>query len=195
VDLRRLVLPTTLGGDQARLRLPPQANPAAARLRPTARRVLSALAEEGPQGLDQLVARLAGGGRPRAPRTVGVALGELEAAGLAVANGQEATRWAAAPRAPGPLDHLDLHGPHDLRHTFATWLEDAAIPARVIDELMGHAGGRRVEHGSRIGRVYRETTPEMLARVVAAIEQRLAVVLTVGTDQRVGLATRSAAAE
>jgi integrase len=23
---------------------------------------------------------------------------------------------------------LDLRGPHDLRHTFATWLEDAAIP-------------------------------------------------------------------
>jgi integrase len=89
-----------------------------------------------------------------------------------------------APPKPGPLDHLDLHGPHDLRHTFATWLEDAGIPARVIDELMGHAGGRRVEHGSRIGRVYRETTPEMLARVVAAIEQRLAVVLTVASDQR-----------
>jgi len=28
-------------------------------------------------------------------------------------------------RGPG---HLDLHGPHDLRHTFATWLEDAGIP-------------------------------------------------------------------
>jgi hypothetical protein len=65
----------------------------------------------------------------------------------------------------------------------------------VIDELMGHAGGRRVEHGSRIGRVYRETTPEMLARVVAALEQRLAVVLTVANDQRAGLATRSSAAE
>jgi hypothetical protein len=49
---------------------------------------------------------------------------------------------------------------------------------------MGHAGGRRVEQGSRIGRVYRETTSEMLARVVAAIDQRLAVVLTVASDQR-----------
>jgi integrase len=25
---------------------------------------------------------------------------------------------------------LDLHGPYDLRHTFATWLEDGGIPAR-----------------------------------------------------------------
>jgi hypothetical protein len=115
---------------------------------------------------------------------VAVALGELEAAGLAVANGPEDARcWTVAPPAPGPLDHLDLRGPHDLRHTFATWLEDAAIPARVIDELMGHAGGRRVEQGSRIGRVYRETTSEMLARVIAAIEQRLAVVLTVAAEQ------------
>jgi integrase len=24
------------------------------------------------------------------------------------------------------LPDLDLHGPHDLRHTFATWLEEAA---------------------------------------------------------------------
>jgi integrase len=35
------------------------------------------------------------------------------------------------------LADLDLHGPHDLRHTFATWLEDGGIPARLIDELMG----------------------------------------------------------
>ena len=38
--------------------------------------------------------------------------------------------------AGGDLAHLDLRGPHDLRHTFATWLEEAAIPSRVIDELM-----------------------------------------------------------
>jgi hypothetical protein len=50
---------------------------------------------------------------------------------------------AAVAAAGDDLAHLDLHGPHDLRHTFATWLEDAGIPSRVIDELMGHTGGRR----------------------------------------------------
>jgi integrase len=51
------------------------------------------------------------------------------------------------------LAGLDLHGPHDLRHTFATWLEDGGIPARVIDELMGHHTGRRREHdGSAVAR-------------------------------------------
>jgi integrase len=171
-------------------------NPAAARLRPPARRALRALQDGGPQTLDQVTARLASSGRPLTRRRVGVALGELQAAGLAVTEGGAAARcWAAAPPTVGPLDHLDLHGAHDLRHTFATWLEDEGIPARVIDELMGHAGGRHVEHGSRIGRIYRETTPEMLIRVVAAIEQRLAVVLTVANDQRAGSATRSSTAE
>lgn len=42
------------------------------------------------------------------------------------------------------LDHLQLRGPHDFRHTFSTWLEDDGIPARVIDELMGH---QRSRHG------------------------------------------------
>jgi hypothetical protein len=60
----------------------------------------------------------------------------------------------------------------------STWLEDAGIPARVIDELMGHAGGHRsAADGSAIGLRYRHTTPEMEDRVVASIEQRLTVAL------------------
>jgi integrase len=78
------------------------------------------------------------------------------------------------------LDGLDLHGPHDLRHTFATWLEDAGIPVRAIDELMGHraarAGGGEAR-GSAIGTVYRHLTPEMQARVLAAVDECLGVAL------------------
>jgi integrase len=82
---------------------------------------------------------------------------------------------AAVTAAVENLAHLDLHGPHDLRHTFATWLEDAGIPSRVIDELMGHTGGRRQggASGSPMGKVYRETTPTMLARVTAALDERI----------------------
>jgi integrase len=81
---------------------------------------------------------------------------------------------AAVARAGADLALLDLRGPHDLRHTFATWLEDAGIPSRVIDELMGHAGGRRDRvGGSPMGRVYRETTPAMRARVIAVLDDRI----------------------
>jgi hypothetical protein len=48
----------------------------------------------------------------------------------------------------------------------------------VIDELMGHASGQRRD-GSTTGPRYRWTTPEMEARAVAAIEQRLAIALKV----------------
>jgi integrase len=65
----------------------------------------------------------------------------------------------------GCLVGLDLRGPHDLWHTFATWLEDDGIPTRVIDELMGHAATRRPswvsEQGSAMDAVYRHTTAEM----------------------------------
>src|SRR4029450_3368615 len=78
------------------------------------------------------------------------------------------------------LDAVELHGAHDLRHTHATWLEDAGIPARVIDELMGHqASSRGHLRGSAIGAHYRHTTPEMAARAVEAVQQRLTVGLGV----------------
>jgi hypothetical protein len=50
----------------------------------------------------------------------------------------------------------------------------------VIDELMGHASGRRDRGGgSPMGRVYRETTPAMVARVTAALDERLGRALAV----------------
>jgi integrase len=37
----------------------------------------------------------------------------------------EPPRWSAIePLRNDALDDLELRGPHDLRHTFATWLED-----------------------------------------------------------------------
>jgi hypothetical protein len=55
------------------------------------------------------------------------------------------------------------------------------IPARVIDELMGHqrSRGGELEGGSRIGARYRHTTPEMAARVVQALDTRLTLALHV----------------
>jgi integrase len=67
------------------------------------------------------------------------------------------------------------------RRTYATWLEDAGISGRVIDELMGDQASSRGGHlrGTAIGAHYRHTTQEMAARVVEAIQQRLTVVLEV----------------
>jgi predicted ArsR family transcriptional regulator len=159
-------------------------------LRPTTRRVLHALRDGGPQRVDQLAAQLTTNGRrPVRPATVTVALRELHAAGLAaVDNDQDwqAGCWSALPVTRDPLlDVVDLHGLHDFRHTFATWLEDAGIPARVIDELMGHeATGRSRQHqGSAMGTHYRHTTPEMAARVAAAIQQRLMLVLRIAENR------------
>jgi predicted ArsR family transcriptional regulator len=158
-------------------------------LRPTARRVLNALRDGGPQRVDQLAAQLAANGRPIQPATIAVALRELHAAGLAAVDvedqDQPAGYCSALPVERDPLlDAVDLHGAHDFRHTYATWLEDAGIPARVIDELMGHeATGRTGQHrGSAMGAHYRHTTPEMAARVIEGIQQRLTVVLQAAED-------------
>jgi hypothetical protein len=147
---------------------------------------------DGPGTLADLTARLAASGRTITPTSVHTGLGELAAAGLAAADpgpDDPIARWSATtPPRRRVLDELELHGPHDFRHTFATWLEDAGIPVRVIDEVMGHAGGHRAsqrgggdgwERGSRIGVRYRDTTQDMLARVVAAIGERLSTVLEV----------------
>jgi predicted ArsR family transcriptional regulator len=146
------------------------ADPAVPR-RPTPRRVLRALHDGGPQRVDQLAARLSTSGRrPIRAATIAGALRELYAAGLAamvdVDEDVPASRWSAVPAARDPLlEAVDLHGAYDFRHTYATWLEDAGIPARVIDELMGHeaAGRTGQQRGSAMGAHYRHTTPEMAA--------------------------------
>ena len=105
-------------------------------------------------------------------------LGASTVAGLARMTVRATTRASTANIAAS-WKAVDLHGPHDFRHTFSTWLEDAGIPARVIDELMGHQpSGRAGRHrASAIGAHYRHTTRETAARVMAAVEERLLVVL------------------
>jgi integrase len=147
--------------------------------------VLRALRDAGPGQTSEAIRSRISGRRPTLG-TVHDALWLLEQAGLTarqeVGNGQP-PRWSPTdPTRDHTLDNLKLRGPHDLRHTFSTWLEDAGIPARVIDELMGHAGGHRGGGGSAIGLRYRHTTREMEARVVAAIEQRLAISLAIAAQ-------------
>jgi integrase len=145
--------------------------------------VLTALRAGGPQTSDQLTVALADRGRAIRPATIQVALGELLAANLVAEVGEDTGhRWLALPTTRDSLlEAVDLRGAHDFRHTFATWLEDAGIPARVIDEVMGHEATSRVsqQRGSAMGAHYRHTTPEMAARIATAIEQRLRVVLEV----------------
>jgi integrase len=134
--------------------------------------------------LQRVAERLATPSRVRlAPATVQVALDELVAADLVASAGEDRQqRWRALSTARDPLlEAVDLRGAHDFRHTFATWLEDAGIPARVIDEVMGHEATSRtgLQRGSAMGAHYRHTTPEMAARSATAIEQRLRLVLEV----------------
>jgi len=122
--------------------------------------------------------------------TIDQALAELAAAVDA-----RTQRWTLLPGAQHPLlAAVDLHGAHDFRHTYATWLEDAGIPARVIDELMGHeATGRSgQQRGSAMGAHYRHTTPEMADRAIDGIQQRLMVVLEVAEQGLEHYSNRSA---
>jgi hypothetical protein len=59
---------------------------------------------------------------------------------------------------------------------------------------MGHEATSRTgqQQGSAMGAHYRHTTPEMAARLVAAVEQRLTVVLKVAEQALEGLPSRSA---
>jgi hypothetical protein len=151
-------------GRGGRTRLPPRELLASSS---QAQAVLSRSAQL-PGGPDELVFCGPGGsnGVPRGARSR-----------LSVGNYRRVYRLAVA---RAELPELDPHGPHDLRHTFATWLEDGGVPARVIDELMGHQAGRRGEReGSMIGTRYRHMTEAMQARVVAVIAERLAVALAV----------------
>ena len=165
-------------------------------LRPTAVRVLKALRTGGPQTTDQLTTALANHSRAIRPTTVQVALNELVAADLiADARGDADPRWRPLPTASDPLlEAVDLHGAHDFRHTFATWLEDAGIPARVIDEVMGHEATSRTgqQRGSAMGAHYRHTTPRMAVRVIDAIQQRLTIVLHVAEESLENNPNRSA---
>jgi hypothetical protein len=59
---------------------------------------------------------------------------------------------------------------------------------------MGHeATGRSGQHrGSAMGAHYRHTTPEMAARIIEAIQQRLTIVLQVAEDSTENDPNRSA---
>ncbi len=140
---------------------------------PLAPQVVEAIRRQLPPGGDPDTLVFAGPGRgngvPAGTRTV-----------LSRHNFRRLYRGAVG-RAGADLAHLQLHGPHDLRHTFSTWLEDAGIPTRVIDELMGHQRSHRreLDGGSRIGTRYRHTTPQMAGRVIHAIEARLTTALQI----------------
>ena len=153
-------------------------SPASVRVVPMCEQVRQAIGRQLPAGArpDELVFPGPGGsnGIPRGARTP-----------LSTHNLRRVYQAAVAD-AGETLVHLDLHGPHDLCHTFATWLEDAGLPSRVIDELMGHSGGRRHggASGSPMGRVYRETTPTMLARVTAALDERIGRAMAIAGNLR-----------
>src|SRR6266487_3599167 len=154
-------------------------NPASIRVVPMAEAVRGAIVRQLPPGSDpeDLVFTGPGGNRwakrgARPPLSTHNYRRVYKAAIVKMVKAPDGT-ITEQPRFP----HLDLHGPHDLRRTFATWLEDAGIPSRVIDELMGHVGTKRerAQGASPMGRVYRETTKAMAARATEVLDERLAL--------------------
>lgn len=73
--------------------------------------------------------------------------------------------------APWPLDdkghEVNPVHVHDLRHTWASWLEDAGIPRVAVVELIGHRKKGVTER-------YLHAFPETLVRAARAIDERLA---------------------
>jgi integrase len=80
---------------------------------------------------------------------------------LSVRNYRRAYRLAAV--AAAALPHLDLRGPHDLRHTFATWLVSERVPVNVVQAVMGH------EQASTTLNRYTHVPADSHARVRAAL--------------------------
>lgn len=79
--------------------------------------------------------------------------------------GQIKSAWAGALRRAG-ID--DLH-PHDLRHTFSTWLTMAGVSPRIRDEIMGHA---TADIGSRYAHVPRSEALKSVLALPALIWEK-----------------------
>jgi hypothetical protein len=152
------------------------ANLATAGLRPTAARVLGNLRDHGPLTAEQLAVQLKTQGRTARMATIDRALAELAAAGAAAADPRRSGgRCCPAPGIPcwrwstctAPMTSATPSRPG--------W----KTPASPHRRTHGPPGQRtvRTASGQRHRRHYRHTTPEMAARVVAAVEQRLVVVL------------------
>lgn len=75
--------------------------------------------------------------------------------------GQIKTAWAATLRRAGIADLR----PHDLRHTFSTWLTLAGTHEQIRDEIMGHAS-------TSMGRRYAHVPREELLRAVDRLPDR-----------------------
>jgi integrase len=86
------------------------------------------------------------------------------------------TAWRATLRRAGIADLR----PHDLRHTFSTWLTMAGVHEQVRDEIMGHAStsmGRRYSHIPRtslLEAIDRLPAPFLEAIRVKSVEERKA---------------------